>query len=279
MIKKIFILKISFFALCVILFNPLSLLSEETEKKSRFIFLPISGWIKNEVSFILPNSSGKQTLEDEGPTSGVYMLYINPKFVIGSLGHFSNLDKSDESGYLVFWDYYFGQQKRIQPNIGINVENIHFYTELGTENVSPMSSVDTDTSIWVLHTTLGVSYKCGNYRISPFVGYFNEQVNSTVSSPGMVVGGQNRFGFKSKSSVKLDYVSLGSKLELTLYHFVKFDTKFYFRFKEGDEMMYTLRNRIDFYLSRKMGISNKIDYFKDEYETNSFIFLGPFFVF
>jgi len=251
--------------------------SEEINRKAVFLFLPMTGWIRNEVEFSIPGNCTKESLKDDGQLHGIYMMCATPKFVLGSLGHYSKLDKTYENGYLFFTYYYFRQEKEIQPMIGFAVDYIHFYTQLTTEDVSPLTSLDVDTSIWAFHPTIGVSYKNGNFRISPFVGYFNEQVNTVVSSPGMKMAGQNRYGFKRESSVSLDYISAGSKFEITLYHLVKLDTKFYFRFKQNEPALYTLRNRVDFYLSKELGFSTKIDYFQDKYETNFFLFFGPSF--
>lgn len=257
--------------------------TEETKRNSVVIFLPMAGWIKNKVEFT--SGGTKQTISDKGKLYGLDLLYANPKFVIGSLGHYSVLDKTNEIGYLFFTNYYFRQEKQIQPMIGLSVEYINLYTQLSGNDLPPLVSLDVNTRIWAPNPIIGLSYKNyflnknADFRISPFVGYFNEQVNTTVSSPGMVIGGQNRFGFKGHSTVNLDYVSVGSKIELTLYHFIKLDSKFYYRFKKDDKTLYTVRNRLDFYLSRRFGFSTKFDYFKDKFETNKFIFFGPAYVF
>jgi len=261
------------------IFYGFPVLLKGADKNSVFLFLPMTGWIENNIEFTIPSSSTKQSLKDDGQLYAIYMIYANPKFIIGSLGHYSRLDKSYENGYLFFANYYFCQKKEIQPMIGFAVDYIHFYTQLTIKDVLPLSSLDVDTSIWAFHPTVGISYKKANFRISPFIGYFNEQVNTVASSPGMEIAGENRYGFNSGSSVSLDYISLGSKFELTFYHVVKLDTKFYFRFKQNEETIYTLRNCIDFYFSRKLGLSTKIDYLQDKYETNFFIFLGPSFIF
>lgn len=268
-------LRVLFLIYFLFIFCSFPVLSEESDKNSAFIFLPMTGWIRNEVEFSIPDNSTKQTLKDDGQLHGIYMLYANPKLVLGSLGHYSKLNKSYENGYLFFTRYYFRQEKQIQPMIGFAIEYIHFYTQLTIEDVSPLTSLDVDSSIWAFHPTAGISYKNANFRISPFAGYFNEQVNTVVSSPGMKIAGQNQYGFKSETSVSLDYVSLGSKIEVYLHHFIKLDTKFYFRFRQNEKPLYTLRNRVDFYFAKMLGISAKIDYFQDKYETNLFVFIGP----
>jgi hypothetical protein len=253
--------------------------AEGANKDSIFIFAPMTGWINNKVEFPLPNSTVKQKLSDTGQLSGIYMMCVNPKFVIGSLGHYSQLDKSYEAGNLFFANYYFGRENEIQPTLGFAADYIHIYSRLTREDVAPLSSLDVDSSIWAFHPTAGISYKTGNFRISPFVGYFNEQVNTVVSSPGMIIAGQNRNGFNSKSFVSLNYMSVGTGLDVSLYHFIRFDTKFYYRFNHNSRALYTSRNRLDLYVSKKVGLSAKIDYFLDENETNFFIFVGPMFAF
>ncbi|OGS45562.1 MAG: hypothetical protein A2539_06975 [Elusimicrobia bacterium RIFOXYD2_FULL_34_15] len=276
MIKNLFILFLIFF---LFVLDSFAIDSEKASRNSVFLFLPMTGWIENEVKFNIPGSSEKQILNDNGQLHGIYMMYANPKFVLGSLGHYSKLDKSYENGYLLFTRYYFNYIEQLQPTIGFAVDYIHFYTQLGTEDIPPLSSLDVVSSIWASHPTIGMSYKNGNFKIYPFIGYFNEQVNTVVSSPGMQITGQNRFGFKSKSYISLDYFSAGSEFDITLYHFIGLDTKFYFRFREDDKTLFTLRNRLDIYFSKSWGVSSKIDYFQDKNETNIFIFLGPAFVF
>ena len=95
----------------------------------------------------------------------------------------------------------------------------------------------------------------------------------------MLVAGVNKYGFKSTSYVSLNYFSLGSGFDLVLYHFLRLSSSVYFRFGQNEPALFTARNRIDVFLSREFGLSCKIDYFQDKYETNSFITVGPVLVF
>lgn len=267
-----------FICLCVFYVLPVKA-AEEPEKKSRFLLLPMAGWINSDVQFTSQQGSPSQTLKDNGHLYGLYTIYADSDIAIGSLSHYSVLNKSYENGYLFFANYNFCHDNEIQPVLGFAVDYIHFNTQLTKEDVPPLSSLVVDGSIWAFHPTIGISYKQDNYKISPFIGYFNEQVGMIISSPGMLVGKQNNFGFESKSSVGLDYFSIGSKFEITISHFIKLDTKLYCRLRQNEQILWTLRNRLDLYFSKKIGLSVVVDYFQDKYETNSFIFIGPSFVF
>ncbi len=251
---------------------------EEKRKDSRFIFSLLTGRIRNEVEFRVPGNSAGQSLKDDGGLRGIYMIYAARKFVIGSLGHFSKLKNSDENGYLFFGSYSFAPAKKIHPTAGFAVEYIHFYTQMPPEDVFPLNSLDVDSSILVFHPTLGISYKnsCLNngisFKATPFVGYFREKVNTVINSIGNA--GYGIPGFKSSPSDDLKYTSAGMNFEISLYRFLKLDSKVYFRFRGDEETLYTLRNRFDVYFSRNFGLTMKIDYFQDKYETNSFIFFG-----
>jgi hypothetical protein len=143
----------------------------------------------------------------------------------------------------------------------------------------PLISLNVDTSIWALHPIAGVSFKRGTSRVTPFLGYFNEQVDTSLTSEGMRIAGQTRNGFSAAPSVVLDYMSAGVKAEFSFLHFFRFDTKVYWRFKNGEEALLTTRNRLDIFLSPRAGIALKYDYFDDKFEKNSFIFIGPVFAF
>ena len=123
--------------LCIFYASPM--IAEKPDSKSVFLFAPMTGWIKNEVEFDIPGTTAKQKLKDDGQLHGIYTMYVNPKFVLGSLGHYSKLDKSYENGYLFFTHYYFRQEKEVQPMVGFAVDYIHFYTQLTTEDVPQLS--------------------------------------------------------------------------------------------------------------------------------------------
>jgi hypothetical protein len=95
----------------------------------------------------------------------------------------------------------------------------------------------------------------------------------------MPVAGQTRNGFRKKASADLDYASLGVKVDLTLWHFIRLDSKVYARSRSHEKTRWTSRNRVDLFLSRKIGISVKYDRFQDKYEGTTLLYAGPAFVF
>ncbi|MDD5593993.1 MAG: hypothetical protein PHG97_04590, partial [Candidatus Margulisbacteria bacterium] len=200
-------------------------------------------------------------------------------FSIGSIGHYSKLNFSTENGYLFYLTYYFQQNKVIQPMLGFSSEYIHIFTAEDAAMAAPLNSLDVDSSVWAFHPTLGLAFKLGEQSITPFVGYFSEQVETTVVSEGMIVGGKMQNGFSAKSSATLNYVSAGSVLDFVFHHFIRFNTKFYWRFKDGDQTRFAARNRLDLFISQNAGISLKYDYFDDKYEKNAFASIGPTFIF
>jgi hypothetical protein len=259
--------------------------SEENGEPSFFIFAPMAGSIDNKITYNDPSSGSSRDLNEKSNLYGFDLIYINPKIVLGTAGHLSDSGKTKERGTLLFADYYFDQLKNFQPTPGIAIENISLYSQLSGGDAGGLSSLDVYTDILSYHATMGILAKdvfhdqAVKVDITPFVGYFNERVTTVVSSPGVNMGGQNRYGFKSTAEVDPDYLTLGSKIEVTFYHFIKTDTKIYYRLKKNEAPLYTWRNRIDFLFNRQMGLSAKIDYFKDKYETNLFILVGPVFVF
>ena len=233
-----------------------------------FLVSPFYGSLNNE-----------SVLTDRGPLYGLNMLYARPNFSIGTMGHYSKLDFSTENGYLLYLTYYFQQNKIIQPMLGFSGEYIHIFTAENAAMAAPLNSLDVDSSIWAFHPIIGLAFKLGEQMITPFVGYFSEQVETTVVSEGMSVGGQKQNGFNAKSSVVLNYVSAGSMLDFVFHHFIRFNTKFYWRFKDGDQTRFAARNRLDLFISKNAGISFKYAFFDDKYEKNAFASIGPTFIF
>ncbi len=266
------------FKVAVFVLAALPAFSAETENKGLFLFSPLAGRLASQVTFTVPNASAQQ-LNDTGGLYGMSLLYAEKNFTLGSSADYSRLDKSYENNYLFFTRFYTGKAGELQPSAGLSVENIHIYTQMAAADAAPLSSLDVDSSIWAFHLTAGLSYKEGAFRISPFAGYFNEQVGTVVSSPGMIVSGVNKYGFKGVYSDSLNYATAGTRLEASISHFLRVDSTVYFRFGDIGPALITSRNRIDFLLSREFGLSCKIDYFQDKYETNSFVSFGPVFVF
>jgi hypothetical protein len=259
--------------------------AQEDPNKGKFLFSPMTGSINSEAHYTVPGSAAENTLTDDGTLYGVYTMYMSPQLVIGNLLHTSRLAASNENGAMIFGYYYFMHDKKFQPTVGLTIENISIYSEIPGEDVAPLVSLDVRNNIWTAFPIAGITYKDSfkdnrvKLECTPFVGYFNEQVNVTVTSPGQKIGTSIRNGFKSSSEINLDYTAAGVKVVLRLFHFVSVDTKLYFRFKQGESTLYTWRNRVDFYLNPKLGITVKNDYFKDKYETNTLLFIGPAFVF
>jgi hypothetical protein len=245
----------------------------------------MSGFIKSEAYYTVPGAASKSTLSDDGTLYGVYAMYIRPQFNMGTLLHSSPLSKSNENGALVFGNYYFMTDKKFQPTVGLAIENISIYSEVPAAEVAPLISMDVRTNVLTTFPTIGVAYKesfkDGKLKLEcmPFAGYFNEQVDVVINSPGQRIGTSVRNGFKSSSNINLDYTAVGLKVVLRMFHFISLDSKVYWRFKDGYDTLYTIRNRLDVYINKKLGITVKNDYFKDEYETNTFTFIGPSFVF
>ncbi len=251
---------------------------QEGRDRSFFLISPMGGYTISDINYDSPPGSA-HTLSDSGPLYAMNMLYLTPDFTVGSMGHYSKLDKSTENGYLFYGIYYFNRGQTVRPAVGFYADYINVFTHVTGSDVSPLASLNVNTSVWGLHPIAGVAFALGEQRIMPFLGYFNERVDTSVASEGMPIAGRNRNGFSADSTVVLDYMSVGIKAELEFLHFIRFDTKFYTRFKNGDEAQFTARNRLDFMLSRAIGISVKYDYFGDKYEKNSFTMAGPVFLF
>lgn len=262
-----------------ILLSALMILNLSAGEEGIFLVSPSAGRIESDIQFTSPGGQGMRTLSDSGPLYALMMMYTSPQFTLGSMGHYSRLDKSTENGYMFYGLYSFMKDSNIQPVAGFYADYIHVLTRAKEEDVAPLSSMDVDTSIWALHAIAGLKFKRGEQKITPFLGYFNEQVDTALSSEGMRIAGQKKNGFSTDASDTIDYMSAGIKAELKFFQFIRFDTKFYWRFKEGEDPLFTSRNRLDIFLSKSSGVSLKYDYFDDRYEKNSFLFIGPVFVF
>ncbi len=247
--------------------------------KAIFLLSPFVGSLSSDIQYPSPGGSGVNTLSEVGSLYGLHMMYARPSLSIGSMGHFSKLNYSTESGYLFYLTYYFRQDEPVQPMLGFSADYIHIFTREDSVAAAPLKSLNVDTSIWAFHPIVGLSFKGGSYRITPFVGYFNEQVATSLASEGMSSGGQTINGFSAASSVTLCYVSAGANLDFTFAHFIRLKTKFYWRYRGGDQPLLTARNQLDFFLTPQAGISLKYDYFDDKYEKNIFATIGPTFIF
>ncbi len=259
--------------------------AEETGMQPVFVFSPMAGWVKNKVMFTNPGTNEKQTFIDESPIYGFDLVYITPRVVLGATGHRNDSATVSERGLLWHGNYFFSRFHSLQPTVGLAIENISLYSQLSSADVPGLVSLDAFNDIMSTHATAGVVFdniipnELVKVKLTPFAGYFNEKVRAIISSPGVRIGASNRYGFEAESNADLDYLSLGAKIELDLHHFLRLDSKVYYRLKSGAKTYYTLRNRIDIFFNQKLGVSAKIDYFKDKYETNLFIMAGPALVF
>lgn len=244
-----------------------------------FLIAPMAGTISSDIQYTVPGSADRRSLNDSGGLYALNMMYARPSCVLGSMGHYSKLDHSTESGYLFYANWFFRNSNTAQPMLGFYADYIHVLTKAPAADIVPLLSMQVDTSIWALHPVVGVRFDLGSVRLTPFAGYFNEQVDTAITSEGMRVAGTVRNGFSAAPSVVIDYMSLGARIELTLRHFIKLDSKFYTRFAAGEQARFTARNRLDFFLTPRAGLSLKFDYFDDKYEKNTFAFVGPVFMF
>lgn len=249
------------------------------DKSGIFLVSPMFGNIKSDIKYTSPGTGGTNTLSDSGPISALMMMYTCPEYTLGSMFHFSKLNNSTENGYMFYGLYYFNKEADIRPMLGFYADYINVFTKMPAKDIAPLLSLNVNTSIWAFHPIAGVQFKVYKQKITPFIGYFNEQVETSMTSEGMLIAGQIRNGFSANSSVSIDYMTVGVKAEFKITHFIRFDTKVYARLKNGESPLFTTRNRLDFLLSRQLGISVKYDYFNDKYETNSFLLIGPVFVF
>lgn len=248
------------------------------EKSGIFLVSPMFGQINSDIQYP-SGTGGTNTLSDSGPISALMMMYTCPDYTLGGMFHFSKLNNSDENGYMFYGLYYFGKESGIRPMIGFYADYINVFTKMPHENIAPLLSLNVNTSIWAFHPIAGVQFHIGKQKITPFIGYLNEQVETSMTSEGMLIGGETVNGFSSNSSISIDYMTAGVKVEFKITHFIRFDTKVYARFRNGENPLFTSRSRLDFLLSKQLGISVKYDCFNDKYETNSFLLIGPVFVF
>jgi len=124
-----------------------------------------------------------------------------------------------------------------------------------------------------------MTFKASGQKITPFLGYFNEEVVTSFASQGMTMGGRAQNGFTGDGNAVLNYMTAGVKVDLAFCRFIKLDAKVYDRFSCGKQGLFTARTRLDFLLSKQSGISVKYDYFDDVYEKDTFAMIGPFFAF
>jgi hypothetical protein len=270
-------LNAALFVMLVLMTQGLFAAEEKVPFASLFIVTPMAGVVENEAQY--SSGSRQMKLKENGPVQGINLLYARQNIVIGNLIHTSKTSSSNENGFLFFSQYYFNSDKAAQPMVGAYAEYITVYSQVSGPDSYPFSSLDVNTSVLALHPVAGMSFVGKAYRITPFTGYFNEQVESSVSSPGMRIAGQTRNGMKASGNDVLDYATLGSRFEFTMFHFVRFDTKFYYRFNRSDAPLLTTRNRVDIFLTKNLGLSFKYDYFQDKIESTTFTFLGPTFIF
>jgi len=249
--------------------------ADEGTRESVFVFSPVGGWIRNKAEFITPGTITEKAVSEDGILYGMFMMYADRNMSVGSLGHYSKLEKSRENSYMFYLNYYFLPDGAFQPMAGMAVDYINFLTELPGADVAPLLSMDLASSIWAFHPTAGVAWKQGPFRVTPFAGYFNERFNMTIDVPGIKAGPKTLAGFRSEVRQVTDYVSTGARFEADLWHFLKLDSKFYFRFHSGEKALFTTRNRLDLFLTRNLGMSIKCDYFQDASETNVYVLGGP----
>lgn len=249
------------------------------ERKSVSIISPVAGWITNETTFTIPGNPAPQTLEEEGTLYGVYMMYAGQDISFGCLGHYSGLENTTESSYMAFAYYHLPVDWAVRPVFGMALDYLRFSTEMPSEDVAPMQSMDISTAIWAYHPIIGARVGGDALNVTPFAGYFKEQVRVLVNSPGMKMGPTIKFGFRTEVSEVLEYGSLGSMFKAKYSHFLAFDGKIYFRMRDGAYPLMTVRSRIDLFITRDLGISVKADYLKDKSEKNFFVMAGPDFIF
>jgi hypothetical protein len=249
------------------------------ERKSVSIISPVAGWISNETTFTIPGNPVPQTLKEDGMLYGVYMMYADQDISFGCLGHYSGLENTRENSYMAFAYYHLPVDWAVRPMFGMALDYLRFSTEMPQKDVAPLQSMDIDTSIWAYHPIAGATIGGDALNITPFAGYFKEQVRVLVNSPGMKMGPAIKYGFRTEVSEALEYGSLGTMLKAKYSHFLAFDGKIYFRMRDGAYPLMTVRSRVDIFLARNLGISVKADYLKDKSEKNFFVMAGPDFVF
>jgi len=271
----------------LLLFSPLlasPAVADEPVRSSVVIFAPVAGWTTNEADYMAgpPGRQSKKTLKEDGALGGIFLMYADDDLSVGNLGHYSNLEQSQVMSYMFFVRYYLARIGTFRPMVGLTADYIDIHSSIPREDARPFFSIDMVNTVWAFQPAIGVSWEYKSFRAVPFVGYFNERVNVDLYSPGMpgmAKGAPPQPGFRTEVSETLDYVSLGSHLEFRYSHFLRYDGKFYFRMREGENALFTVRNRLDLLLARTYGISVRADYFQDKVESNFFAVAGPVLVF
>jgi len=249
--------------------------ADDGARDSVFVLSPVGGWISNKAEYTSPGSTAEKSIKEDGILYGLFMMYADRNMSVGSLGHYSKLEESRENSYMFYLNYYFMPDWAFRPMAGMAMDYINFNTELPGKDVAPLLSMDLASSIWAFHPTAGVAWQAGPVRVTPFAGYFNERFLMTMNVPGIKAGPKTIAGFRAEIREVTDYVSTGARFEADLWHFLKLDSKFYFRFHTGDKALFTTRNRVDLFLTRNLGMSVKCDYFQDATETNMYVLGGP----
>ncbi len=253
--------------------------AQALENNGMFLVSPMAGTINCDVKFNTPGTGSASSINDSGPLEAISMIYACPRFTLGSMAHFSTLNKSTENGYLFYGLYNFLNGSNIYPTVGFYSDYISVYTKATSDDVAPLNSMNIDSSIWGLHAIAGMTFKVNGQKVMPFIGYFNEEVGTSFASEGMIIGGQTQYGFAGDASAVLNYMTAGIKADLMVCRCVRLDAKIYDRFSRGEQGLFTARTRLDLLLSKQAGISVKYDYFDDVYEKDTFAMIGPFFVF
>ena len=122
--------------------------------KAVFLVSPLVGSLSSDIQYQSPGGSGTKTLSEVGSLYGLNMVYASPDFNIGSMGYYSKLNYSTESGYLFYLTYYFRQDETVQPMLGFSADYIHIFTREDAIAAAPLNSLNIDTSIWAFHPTL-----------------------------------------------------------------------------------------------------------------------------
>ncbi len=243
------------------------------------IVSPVAGWMGNKVEYTTPGAAAKSSLKENGSLFGIYSMYAGSALSFGTLGQFSALDFSREASYMFFAYYRYPTGNSLRPMVGGSLDLIEFTTRMPQSVLGPLLSMDLAAEIWAIHPMAGVSIGDRNLAVTPFVGYMNERVYMTMNVPGILAGPKVLPGFRQRMSAVADYVTVGTLVRAGFHHFVMWDGKAYMRIRSGERTLWTLRNRIDVFLSRAIGVSVKADYFMDDTETNYYIATGPAFAF
>ncbi|MBD3271059.1 MAG: hypothetical protein GF384_00810 [Elusimicrobia bacterium] len=248
-----------------------------------FIISPLAGYIFNILDYESSSSLTDFSIVDKGPLYGLYFSYMQKGFIFGGLHHDARLEHSEVTGNLLYVHYYFNHKKRIQPTVGINLEKILIYSKVNRSG--PYTSVNIRNNIIAVNPVCGITTKWDYMKmgttifVTPFMGYFQERVNTGIISPGMAVNGQLLNGFESNELNRLDFTVLGVKIRVHYMPYILLKSKIYFRLKHDQKTLYTLRNELSVYMRQNIGIMLKYDYFLDTYNTNRFYFIGPLFIF